>query len=228
MPIKIVLDASVLIDFDTPNVDLVDTFIKFTNENNNIQIIMSEVNFDEVENGRHSKMKRKLTNTSNFSIKPLDRPAFDTFSAKIKRELNLIIQDKDRAVLFQGVQENATFISTSDTGLYERILEYRQRKDIHSDQQIKPITTVGILDIMFETGSIDSSTFFEKSLALFKFKEIDSFFKQMVSTQLKVEGEQRNRLIQNNIDVLKERFQFYKDPLVDAYRQLKSEGKITV
>lgn len=226
LTIKIVLDASVLIDFDTDRVDLNNIFIKFVNDSKNYEIIISQVNFDEIENRFHSEMKRKLLNINNFIVKPLDEPKFEKFSRYIQNDLNVIISKADRVVLFLGIQENANFISTSDTGLYEKIREYRHKKGINTNGQISPITTVGMLNIIFKAGIIDSSLFFDKSLALFKFKEIDNYFSQMVTRDLKEEGEKRQEIVQNHIKNLKGRFQFYKNPLVDEYKNLKSKGLI--
>lgn len=228
MTIKIVLDACVLIDLDLPEIDLIDTFIKFLQEKKNYEIMISNINFTEISNGVHSNMKRKLTQSGVLLIKKIDDTTFREFSKKLNYELNITIPEKDRCVLFLGIQNDVTFISTSDTGLHEKIIKYRRIEHIHDKNKIIPIPTIGLLNIMFQEKSIDSDVFFEKSLQLFKFKEIKNFFDHMVTTHLKVEGQKRVQLIEDYTETLKERFQLYKNPVVDEYKSLKRQGLIKI
>jgi len=226
LTIKIVLDASVLIDIDTNRVNLVDTFINFVNSKKNYEIIMSQINFDEVANLYHSEMKRRLGKIDNFIVKPLDELEFEKFSSHIQNDLGVFINKADRVVLFQGIKENSNFIATSDTGFFDKINEYRTKKGITTNGQISPITTIGMLNIIFKAGIIDSSVFFDKSLALFKYKEIDSYFSQVVIQDLKGDGNKRNETTKNHIENLQWRFNFYKKPLVDEYKNMKRLGLI--
>lgn len=228
MTIKIVLDACVLIDLDLPNVDLIDTFIHFITNNSNYAVMISDENFDEISNNQHSKMKRKLTRSKNFSVIPINEKKFDAFTLELRNPLNITITTKDRCVLFLGIQEKANFISTSDTSLLEKIEKYRIKKNIRLGDEIYPINTMGLLKILYNEKIIDSQIYFEKSLALFKFKEIDNFFNHMETQNLDVSGERRRDLMQDCITVLKERFQVYKDPIIDEYKSLKTQGLIKI
>lgn len=228
MTVKIVLDACSLIDLDLPHVQLIDTLIEFLKEKRNYEVMISEVNFNEITNNPHSQMKRKLTQSGILSIKKPDITKFEAFSDRLNKELHITIQTPDRHVLFAGVQNDATFISTSDTRLYYKINTYRDKERIRDKNKIFPISTPGLLKILYDEKMIESDVYFEKCLQLFKFKEIKNFFDHMVTSKLKVEGQERVELIDDYIETLKERFQTYKDPVVDEYKNLKRLGCIKV
>lgn len=228
MTVKIVLDACVLIDLDLPQVDLIGTLIKFIKNNDNYRFMISNENFDEILNHIHSRMKRDLSSTTEFTVVPIDKTQFDTFTSALRDPLNINLATKDRCVLFLGVHENANFISTSDTSLIDKIEKYRKKKGIHRSDEIYPINTMGVLKILYDEKAIDSQIYFEKALALFKFKEIENFFKHMETQNLDVSGDRRRDLMQDCIKVLKERFQVYKDPILDEYKSLKSQGLIKI
>jgi len=228
LTVKIVLDACVLIDLDLPQVDLIGTLIKFMSKNSNYKIIISDENFDEIKNSIHSRMKRELASTPEFAVVPIDKNLFNTFTSALRDPLNINLSTKDRCVLFLGVQEKANFISTSDTSLIDKIEKYRNKKGICRADEIFPINTMGLLKILYNEKEIDSQIYFEKALALFKFKEIDNFFKNMETQNLNVSGDRRRDLMQGCVKVLKERFQVYKDPILDEYKSLKTQGLIKI
>lgn len=220
------LDACVLIDLDLLQVNLIDTLIAFMKKNNNYKIMIANENFGEVHNHMHSLMKRKLSSTSEFKIVEIDQNQFSTFTSALRGPLNINLSTKDRCVLFLGVHEKSNFISTSDTSLIDKIEKYRNKNGINRPDEIYPINTMGLLKILYNEKEIDSQTYFEKALALFKFKEIENFFKHMETQNLNVSGDRRRDLMEDCVKVLKERFQVYKDPILDEYKSLKSQGLI--
>ncbi len=225
MVIKIVLDACVLIDLDLDKIQLIKSFNHFLENNNNYNVLISQENFDEISHKDHYKMKKLLENTARFQIIDVDPTAFEKFSNELDR-IKIYIVPKDRCVLFLGKHLDADFIVTSDRTLFEKVDRYRNiNRIIH--KQI-PISTVGLMNIMFKTKSIDSQIFFEKSLALFKFKEIDNFFTHFSRQNLNVSGEKQLIIMDQYKHSLKERFQVYKDPLVDEYKNLKEQGLINI
>ena len=91
-----------------------------------------------------------------------------------------------------------------------------------------PLTTVGLLKIFFENKIFGSEIYFEKSLALFKFKEIDNIFSHLSDEDLRIPIARQRTVIDGYNRLFKERFQIYKDPLVKIYNDLIQRGLIRI
>jgi putative PIN family toxin of toxin-antitoxin system len=223
--IKIVLDACVIIDLDLEQIQLIDAFLQFLDQVKEYEIFISTDNFEEVENRYHSAAKRKLSSKSHFNVITIGDEEKTLISEELE-SLRINIPPKDRMVLISAISSDADFIITSDTGLSSKIVDYRRRKRI--TQKLIPLTTVGLLKIFFENKIFGSEIYFEKSLALFKFKEIDNIFSHLSDEDLRISTDRQRTVIDGYNRLFKERFQIYKDPLVKIYNDLIQRGLIRI
>jgi hypothetical protein len=104
-------------------------------------------------------------------------------------------------------------------------MKYKSREYV---KKLVPIPSIGLIKILFENHIIDSQLYFEKSLCLFKFKEIDYLFKLLSKENLDIKGERQLLLVDRYKRSCQERFQIYKDPLVKEYKELVQKGCIKV
>jgi rRNA-processing protein FCF1 len=216
--ITIVFDASTLIDLDIPQVNLLNDLVKL--QGNKIAFIISQTNFEEI----HSFRIRHSLESAKIEIKENDQKSFDKLSEELEK-LRITLSPTDRHILMLAITERADFVVTSDLVVLDKITLYRKVKNI---EYMKPITTVGIILMLFQNGKIDSLMLFEKSLNLFKFKEIDNILKHLSNEQFNVSRDRQLNKIDSYKEILRERFQIYKDPLLMEYEGLKSKGLIKI
>jgi hypothetical protein len=211
--VVIVFDACALIDLDIPQVDLLGHVISLKEKG--VKFIISDKNFAEIHS---TKIRHALEGADCLEIKKCDDPTNNKISQELEK-LKINLSRNDLQVLILAIAEKADLIVTSDMDVYDKIARYKKVKGIN---YMKPLTTVGLIQMLFEYNIIDSSVFFEKSLMLFKFKEIDNVMDNLSKRSKNYE------IIAYYKEFMRERFQYYKDPLVDEYKVLKKEGKISI
>ena len=151
-----------------------------------------------------------------------DDAKFIDFSHELEL-LKLNLSNKDRHVLFLANELNADFVVSSDFNVIDKVTKYRKIKKLDF---MRPQTTVLLLDYLYQSGKIRYNEFFEKSLNLFKYKEIDNMLHHLSEENLNVPKPEQLKIINNYKRSVRERFQIYKDPLVDEFKQLLSLGRI--
>ena len=210
---KIVIDACVAIDLNIPKVNFLEDSLKHLSDD---CVLISMVNFDETD----SKIRSLLKSYRNVQIKENDETKFSTFSAELEA-LKINLSWKDRHVLFLANESKADFVVSSDFNVYDKANRLRQKKNLTF---MKPMTTVSLLEYMYNQNKIKYSIFFEKCLYLYKYKEIDNMLEHLSQNNLKVTREEQIEIINECKKSMRERFQFYKDPLIAEFRQLQSLG----
>lgn len=207
---KIVIDACVAIDMAIPRVNFLEEFLDCLDEEN---ILISSVNFDEI---RQRDIQIKLRNSSNVEIIETDETDFNNFS-EIIEPLRINLGRADRHVLYLANISNADFAVSSDFNVFHKIGLYRK---VNKLSLMKPLTTVTLLSYLYNDGKIQFDKFVEKTLYLYKYKEIDNMLRHLSEENLNVPKPTQIEIIDDFKKSMRERFQMYKDPLLLEFKQL--------
>ncbi|SNQ59906.1 hypothetical protein [Candidatus Methanoperedens nitratireducens] len=213
---KIVIDACVAIDLNIPKINFLGEFLSCCNDD---QILISSTNYGEIHD---YTILRLLENSDNVEIIDDDNSAFDNFYSELK-SLRLGLGRNDGHVLFRANESNAEFIVSSDFNVYDKA---RQFKKIKSLSYMNPMTTVTLLAYIYEQGKIGYSIFLDKTLRLYKYKEIDNMLEHLSEEDLNVSKPSQKEIIDEFKQSMKERFQDYKEPLITEFRHLLALGRL--
>lgn len=87
---------------------------------------------------------------------------------------------------------------------------------------MRPMRTVSLLNYLYKKRKIGFELYFEKSLNLFKYKEIENIFlNHLYNENFNVTREEQIEIIKNYEKSTRKRFQDYKVPLIEEFRKLK-------
>lgn len=210
--IKIVLDACVPIDLNIPKVDFLETCLRSLNEE---EIYISLVNFNELK--KDPKIQKVLKDY-NVKIIPNNESDFDKFYTRIE-SLKLNLDENDAHVLFLALTQKADFVVSTDHNVYDKTDRYRKRNLL---KFMRPMRTVSLLYYLYKKRKISFEMYIEKSLNLFKHKEIGNIFlNHLCKENFKVTREEQINILKEFEKITRNIFQDYKNPLIEEVRQLK-------
>lgn len=209
---KIVIDACVAIDMAIPRVNFLEDFLDCLDEES---ILISSVNFDEIH---QREIQTKLKSSSNVEIIENDETDFNVFS-DVLEPLKINLSRADRHVLYLADISKADYAVSSDWNVIDKIAKYRKVK---ASNLMKPLTTVTLLSYLYNDGKIQFDTFVEKTLYLYKYKEIDNMLQHLSAENLNVPKPTQIKIINDFKRSMRERFQMYKDPLLFEFKQLSN------
>lgn len=215
---KIVIDACVAIDMAIPRVNFLENFLDCLDEE---RILISSVNFNEI---KQRDIQTKLRNSSNVEIietDGTDETDFNNFSDILER-LKMNLGRADRHVLYLAEISNADYAVSSDWNVIDKITKYRKVK---KSSLMKPLTTVSLFSYLYREDKIQFETFVEKTLYLYKYKEIDNMLAHLSAENLNVPKPIQTEIINDFKKSMRERFQMYKDPLLYEFKQLSCLSK---
>jgi hypothetical protein len=212
---KIVIDACVAIDLNIPKVNFLKEVLFCCNDD---KILISSINYNEI---RNYNIQQLLQKSDNVDIIEDDENDFVDFSNELKT-LKLNLSSKDMHVLYLANKSNADFIVSSDLNVYDKASKFKKIKNLN---YINPMTTVTLLAYIYEQGKIGYSVFLEKTLCLYKYKEIDNMLKHL-SDDLNVSKPPQMEIIGDFNQSMKERFQGYEAPLIMEYKYLLNLGRL--
>lgn len=208
---KIVLDACVPIDLNIPKIDFLETCLKCLNDE---EIYISLVNYEEIDDSKIQKM------LADYQVKIVqnDEAEFKKFSAKLE-SLKINLETNDRHVLFLAYTQRADLVVSSDHNVFDKTNRYRKKNNLTF---MRPMRTVLLLNYLYNKRRINFKIYIEKSLNLFKYKEIENIFlNHLCKENLKITREEQIKIIKEFEKFTRERFQDYKIPLIEESRQLK-------
>lgn len=210
---KIVIDACVAIDLNTHLENFLEEVLNCLGDD---EIYISKVNFEEIQDYKTSNL---INLSEKVHIKENSIKDFITFQSKIESHC-INLADKDAHVLFLAESENADYVVSSDLNVFKQTNRYR--KFMHHNHLI-PFSTVDLLDYLYKNGRITGSIFFEKTLNLFKNKEIENVFTHMIREEnLNCTKPQQINKVKPYQRMLKERFEMYRKPIINEFNYLWS------
>lgn len=206
------IDACVPIDLNEGHVNYLQEILELLRDDT---LFISSVNYNEIKD---RSIRTLLERSTNVEIVSCEDEKFERFSGTLESS-RINLSKNDRYVLFLAVDKSADFVVSSDMNVIEKVSRYRK---LASVTHLNPITTVGLLKYVSESNMVRPDILLEKSLNLFKYKEIENILHYMENENLHVSRERQLQIINDYIGSLKERFQVYKDPLLIYYRDIFS------
>lgn len=211
---KIVIDACVAIDLDIPEVGCLEVVLGSLGDD---QILISVENFDEIHSFR---TRRLLENSGNVQVVENDADRFSVFSQELK-DLRCHLGKKDKHVVCLAKEQTADYVVSSDLMVFSAAERYRRN---HLLKYMFPLTTVTLLQYIFQKQSIDAYTLLDKTLTLFKYKEIDNLVATLRHQNFNAKGEKLHIILDTFTMNAKERFELYRGPLLEEFHPDKGIG----
>lgn len=211
---EIVIDACVAIDLDIPEIGFLEAFLNSLGDD---QLFISTENFAEVLT---SRTRRLLEHSDNVHIVENDVDRFSVFSQELK-DLRCHLGKKDKHVVCLAKEQAADYVASSDLMVFSVADRYRR---YHQLDHMFPLTTVTLLQYAFQKQSIDVYTLLEKTLTLFKYKEIDNLVASLRHQNLNAKGERLHYILDTFATNAKERFELYRGPLLEEFHPDKGIG----
>lgn len=209
---KIVIDTCVAIDLNEHKVDFLEKLLDCLGDD---KIYISTVNFKEIKN---HKIESILTNSDRVCIVETNENNFTIFYSEIESK-NIKLTNKDAHVLYLAKIENADFVVSSDYNVFYQTNKYKRMMRC---SLLVPLNTVLLLKYLYNNNKITGADFFEKTLNIFKHKEIDNVFDHMRKENFNCAKEKQDKIIAPYAQMLKERFEMYREPIVYEFKNLWS------
>jgi len=220
-----VFDACVLIDLNIEKVDFLFQTLNLLSSDNDLHI--SNLNLDEFERGVRKQKELKEHGLQVYEVKP---DKFESFRSDLKNpSKNILGGEKDLCVLFVANElskvahiEGDIYVVSSDEGVQNNAKRLKNRFHL---QALKIISTVGLFNYMYDNRLIEFPTFTEKTLQLFKRKEIQKYMENIWKAHnlRNLPQEEIIKVCKKYEKALRERFQIYKDPLIENAREISRE-----
>lgn len=166
-----VFDACVPIDLFIDKVDCLEYLLNNINDD---KIFISSINYDEIKD---RKIQEIIKKSSNCIIESISDDELNNFWTEARNN-RINISKKDAAVILLANRIKSDFVVSSDWNVFEQTKNYIKWKGI--TKIMKPIHTIGFLEIMVSEGLINPISHLEKGLLLFENKEIDNITQHLV------------------------------------------------
>jgi|GEM_PF-2770603 len=196
---KFTLDAEAVIGLN--NIHHLDEVLESLQKNGDF-VYMSEENFYEVLN---TPARTKIKKVAKDIIKGKCEN-FQKFRDKLA-DKGIIISGNDKYVPFIGELTESDYIVTFDTVLTKKIKKYQY---IYKCGYMTPISTIGLLKYLYEKKVLSYSKYMKIGLKYFKYEELSNIHQGILNQQW-------------DINTIRERFQLYKDPIVESFEKRITE-----
>lgn len=207
---KIVIDACVAIDLNVHKVEFIDAFLSLLDTD---EVHISSINFEEIKD---KGIQKKLKSCPNVIITNTDTKSFAEFSKELE-SLRINMTIKDRHVLFLANDISANYVVSSDLNVFDKTVAYRRQRGY---KHLEALTTVSLLTYLYKKERIGYDTFLEKSLYLFKNKEISNLLNHLGNANLNTNREEQRNILNSHDVIFKERFELYREPVTSEFNQL--------
>lgn len=195
---KFVWDANAIIHFD--NIGYLENLLQKL-EDLDDKVYMAEKNYYEAITG-HIQRKKVLKNYRIFEIFLPDNDDFGIFQKKmLQNTINL--SGKDKYVPYTAKIKKADYVVTSDENVLKKTKDIRNYYNIKS--YMIPIINVSLITYLYVHKKLKIEEYVKTILKYFKYEEMDNIYDA-------IKNKNREWLFKD----VRDRFQWYKDPLVDA------------
>lgn len=163
---------------------------------------MSEENFYELD----IKARTKIKKVAKDIIKGKSED-FQKFRDRLADE-GITISGKDKYVPFIAELTESDYMVTFDVILTRKAKNY---KDIHECNYV-PISAIGLLKYLYENGALSYPRYMKIGLKYFKYEGLSNIYEGISEKDW-------------DINAVREKFQLYKDPIVESIEKWNTNIK---
>jgi len=197
---KFAFDANVVIGLH--NIHHLDCIIRKLSELSDT-VYMDKNNVHELTRESGIAQKRLLERSKIFKEISPDEEDFKKFKMDLAKN-KIFLQGPDKYVLYIAQKQKVDHVVTFDLNVVRKINVYRKKYEI---KYMKPLTTVSLMRYLHMNNKIKFSEYLRVVLDYFKYVEMNNLF-------VAIKDPYRGW----DINAVKERFQLYRDPLLESLR----------
>jgi uncharacterized protein YktA (UPF0223 family) len=174
-------------------------------------VYMDKNNTNELIRESGIAQKRLLERSRIFKEIVPDEKDFKKFKMELANN-KILLQGPDKYVLYVAYKHRVDHVVTLDQNVLRKTERYRQKYGI---KYMKPMTTVILLHYLYMNRKIKFDEYLKVVLNYFKYVEMSNLFDAIT-----------NPGREWDLKAVRERFQLYKDPLLDSLKE-KLDGSQT-
>jgi len=197
---KFAFDANVVIGLHT--IDRLECVMRKLDELSDT-VYMDENNVHELLRESGIAQKRLLQQSGIFKEVSPDKEDFERFKMDLSKN-KIFLQGPDKYVPYIAQKQKVDHVVTFDLNVVRKINVYRKQYEI---KYMKPMTTVSLMRYLYMNNKIKFSEYLRVVLDYFKYVEMNNLF-------VAIKDPYRGW----DINAVKERFQLYRDPLLESLR----------
>lgn len=197
---KFAFDANVVIGLH--KIDRLECVMRKLNELSDT-VYMDENNVRELLRESGIVQKRLLQQSGIFKEVSPDKEDFERFKMDLSKN-KIFLQGPDKYVPYIAQKQKVDHVVTFDLNVVRKINVYRNQYEI---KYMKPMTTVSLMRYLHMNNKIKFSEYLRVVLDYFKYVEMNNLF-------VAIKDPYRGW----DINAVKERFQLYRDPLLESLR----------
>jgi len=172
------------------------------------EVYMDHENVLELSRDSGAGEKGALRSSSIFHETRADESDFEDFRMSLAGH-KIILSTEDTHVLYVAYKKKADYIVSSDGNVLKQANKMKKKFGI---EYMKPMTNVGLINYLYENKKISYNEYLEVTLNYFKYVEMDNIYEAITD---------RDRAW--DVRAIKERFQVYKNPLLEALKRKTDE-----
>ena len=205
---KFVFDANVVIGFH--DIKYLDIVLKKLKELSN-KVYMDENNVRELIRESGYKQKTLLQNSGIFEEISPEKEDFEIFKRDLTKN-NIFLSGPDKHVPYIAKKIKADYLITSDQNV---LIKTEKIRRLYGIKYMQPMSNVALIHYLYENEKFKFDEYLKVILEYFKYVEMKNIFDA-------IKNPDRDWELRD----IRERFQLYKDPLLDAFKE-KIDGAQT-
>ncbi len=167
-------------------------------------VYMDKNNVHELTRESGIAQKRLLERSKIFKEISPGEEDFKKFKMNLARN-KIFLQGPDKYVLYIAQKQKVDHVVTFDLTVLRKIDMYRKQ---HGIKYMKPMTTVSLMRYLYMNKKIKFNEYLRVVLDYFKYEEMSNLFNA-------IKDPDRGW----DLKAVKERFQLYRDPLLESLRE---------
>jgi hypothetical protein len=154
--------------------------------------------------------RRSLMNSGIFEEIQPDKEDFEKFRMHMEEKNKIFLSGKDKYVPYIAKKIKADYVVTFDQNVLIKTEKIRKKFGL---EYMKAMTNVGLIKYLYDEKKFKFDEYTKIVLEYFKYVEMQNIFNAITNPDRGWD-----------LKSVKERFQLYKDPLLDALKEKVADG----
>ena len=199
---KFVFDANVVIGFH--NIYYLNIILQKLRELSD-RVYMDENNVRELIRESGYVQKTLLKNSGIFEEILPDKEDFENFRTDLEKAKKIFLSGPDKHVPYIAKKIKADYVISSDQNV---VIKTEKIRKMYGIKYMKPMSNVALIHYLYVNGKFKFDEYLKIVLEYFKYEEMKNIFDAIKNPDRGWE-----------LKDIRERFQLYKDPLLDAFKE---------